>query len=80
MTELNTLYYNSASGNCYTGSGNILKSFYFTNEGLSQEARDLSADTLYYLGGSPPIQNYMPMISIILNVEQLYGEQLRPDL
>lgn len=53
MTELNTLYYNSASGNCYTGSGNILKSCYFTNTGLNQEARDLTADALYYLGGSP---------------------------
>lgn len=52
MTELNTLYYNSASGTCYTGSSNTSKSCDFTSTGLNQTARNLTSDALYYLGGS----------------------------
>ena len=56
MTELNTLYYNSTSGTCYTGKSNASKLCDFTNTGLSAEARNLTADALYYLGGSSTYQ------------------------
>ena len=52
MTELNLLYLNSASGTCYTGRSNASTACNFTNTGLSAEARSLTADALYYLGGS----------------------------
>ena len=52
MTELNTLYLNSTSGTCYTGQSNASTACNFTNTGLSAEARSLTADALYYLGGS----------------------------
>ena len=50
MTELNTLYFNSTSGVCYTGRGNETVCN-FTNTGLSAEARELTGNALYYLGG-----------------------------
>ena len=52
MTELNLLYLNSTSGTCYTGQRNASTACNFTNTGLSAEARSLTADALYYLGGS----------------------------
>jgi len=52
MTELNTLYFNSTSGTCYTEQSNATTTCNFTNTGLSAEARNLTADALYYLGGS----------------------------
>ena len=52
MTELNSLYLNSTSGTCYTGSNNTTTACNFTNTGLNEEARSLTADALYYLGGS----------------------------
>ena len=52
MTELNTLYYNSTSGTCYTGYKNATTDCDFSNTGLIEEARNLTADALYYLGGA----------------------------
>ena len=51
-TELNTLYFNSTSGNCYTGASNATTACKFTNTGLSEKARNLTGDALYYLGGA----------------------------
>ena len=51
MTELNTLYYNSTSGTCYTGGSNATTACNFTNTGLSADARNLTTDAVYYLGG-----------------------------
>ena len=60
MTELNTLYLNSTSGDCYTGASNVTTACNFTNTGLSQEARNLTADALYYLGGSSTYSGIYP--------------------
>lgn len=54
MTELNTLYYNSTSGTCYIEK-NLTTACDFTNTGLSNGAKNLTADALYYLGGVPDI-------------------------
>ena len=51
MTELNTLYFNSTSGDCYTESDNATTACNFTNSGLNKEARELTGNALYYLGG-----------------------------
>lgn len=50
-TELNNLYYNSTSGVCYNGGLNANTECDFTDSGLSQDARDLISNALYYLGG-----------------------------
>ena len=60
MTELNTLYLNSTSGTCYTGSNNATTACNFTNTGLSAEARNLTADALYYLGGNTTSNGVYP--------------------
>lgn len=51
MTELNTLYYNKSSGLCYTGEDEQTEVCDFTNTGLSEEAKNLTDDAIYYLGG-----------------------------
>ena len=45
-----SLYWNSSNGNCYTDSGE--KACDFTESGLSQEARNMIGNTLWYLGGT----------------------------
>ena len=50
-----SLYWNSGSGNCYSGSNNGTTSCDFTTTGLKEEARNMIGDTLWYLGG---IANY----------------------
>lgn len=54
MSELNTLYFNSTNGICSVGDGSTglaTELCSFRNTGLSQEAKNLTADALYYLGG-----------------------------
>ena len=58
MSELNTLYYYSGSGVCYTGSSNATTACDFTNTGLSEEARNLTEDAVYYLGGGNTYYGY----------------------
>lgn len=52
MTELNTLYYNSDQGVCYTGVSNTTTDCSFATTGLSTEARDKIDTALWYLGAS----------------------------
>ena len=47
-----SLYWNSSSGTCYSGSSNATVSCDFTTTGLGEEARNMIGDTLWYLGGS----------------------------
>ena len=47
-----SLYYNSGSGTCYSGSNNATKTCNFTSTGIKNDTtRNLISDTLYYLGG-----------------------------
>ena len=46
-TELNSLYYNSSSGTCYSGASNTSTTCDFTNTGLKSEARNMIGDTKY---------------------------------
>ena len=47
-----SLYYNSGSGNCYTGENNATKTCDFTSTGIKNaETRNLISNTTYYLGG-----------------------------
>ncbi len=50
--ELNTLYYNRQSGTCYNGENNASTTCDFTTIGLSEDARNMVNDALWYLGGS----------------------------
>ena len=47
-----SLYWNSGSGTCYSGSGNATTNCDFTTTGLKEEAREMIGDTLWYLGGA----------------------------
>ena len=47
-----SLYWNSSSGTCYSGSGNATTNCNFTTTGLKDEARNMIGDTLWYLGGT----------------------------
>ena len=47
-----SLYWNSGSGNCYSGYNNGTTSCDFTTTGLKEEARNMIGDTLWYLGGA----------------------------
>ena len=50
----NSLWWNSESGNCYSSDSNnsrVIKQCDFINTGLSNEAKDLIVDNLWYLGG-----------------------------
>ena len=52
ITVNNSLYYNSGSGTCYSGSGNSTKSCDFTSTGLKNDTtRNMISDSTYYLGG-----------------------------
>ena len=47
-----SLYYNSASGKCYSDSGNATKDCDFTSTGIkNEETRNMIAETTYNLGG-----------------------------
>ena len=47
-----SLYYNSASGKCYSGQNNATKDCDFTSTGIkNDETRNMIAETTYYLGG-----------------------------
>ena len=47
-----SLYYNSASGKCYSGFRNATKDCDFTSTGIkNDETRNMIAETTYYLGG-----------------------------
>ena len=52
-----SLYWNSGSGTCYSGSGNATKNCDFTTTGLKEEAREMIGDTLWYLGGTSSYTN-----------------------
>jgi len=47
----NSLWWNSESGNCYVGFNNETMSCDFSAAGLSDEAKNLIVDNLWYLGG-----------------------------
>ena len=47
-----SLYWNSSSGTCYSGVSNATVSCDFTNTGLDSDAKNMIADTLWYLGGT----------------------------
>ena len=47
-----SLYWNSGSGTCYSGSNNATVSCNFSETGLKEEARNMIGDSLWYLGGS----------------------------
>ncbi len=53
--ELNTLYYNQESGNCYYYLNNTSTTCDFTTTGLGDTARNMVDDALWYLGGSSPV-------------------------
>ena len=47
-----SLYWNSESGTCYSGTNNASISCSFSETGLKEEARNMIGDSLWYLGGS----------------------------
>ena len=47
-----SLYWNSGSGTCYSGSNNATTNCDFISTGLKEEARNMIGDTLWYLGGT----------------------------
>ena len=52
ITVNNSLYYNSGSGTCYSGSSNATKSCNFTSTGIKNDTtRNMIAESTYYLGG-----------------------------
>ena len=62
-----SLYYNSASGKCYSGSNNTTVNCNFTSTGIkNDETRNMIAETTYYLGGS-----YSPWVFSSI----IYGEE-----
>ena len=48
-----SLYWNSSSGNCYTGIGNETSSCDFTTTGLSEESRNMIDTVEWYTGALP---------------------------
>ena len=52
-----SLYWNSGSGNCYSGSNNATTTCDFTSTGLKEEARNMIGDSLWYLGGTTTDRN-----------------------
>ena len=58
-----SLYYNSASGKCYSGGDNATVDCDFTNTGIKNDiTRNMIAETTYYLGG--------------WNTNQIYSNQI----
>ena len=54
-----SLYYNSGSGTCYSGSSNATTTCDFTSNGIKNDTtRNLISDTVYYLGGSNSSEIY----------------------
>ena len=62
-----SLYWNSGSGTCYSGSGNATTNCDFTTTGLKEEAREMIGDTLWYLGGT---LNYTSLTSHFYSYER----------
>ena len=52
-----SLYWNSGSGTCYSGSRNATTNCDFTTTGLKEEARNMIGDTVWYLGGTSDYQD-----------------------
>lgn len=52
MMELNNLYYNGKSGDCYVGGNNKKEKCDFSEIGLNDTSRKLIIDTLYYMGNN----------------------------
>lgn len=48
-----SLYYNSSSGRCYTGSNNAYSSCNFTTTGLDETSRNMTESVKWYLGALP---------------------------
>ena len=46
-----SLYYNSASGKCYSGQNNATVDCDFTSTGIKNTTKNMIAETTYYLGG-----------------------------
>ena len=46
-----SLYYNSASGKCYSGQNNATVDCDFTSTGIKDTTKNMIAETTYYLGG-----------------------------
>ena len=58
-----SLYYNSGSGSCYSGSNNATTTCNFTSTGIKNDTtRNLISDTLYYLGGWDTVSVYSDTI------------------
>lgn len=76
MTELNTLYLNSTSGKCYTGWNDTTTDCNFTNSGLSEEARNLTGDALYYLGGIDSYGYYANDYYVLERSNNVWGSNL----
>ena len=59
ITVNNSLYYNSGSGTCYSGSSNSTKSCDFTSTGIKNDTtRNMIEDSTYYLGGGSSADIY----------------------
>ncbi len=59
ITVNNSLYYNSGSGTCYSGSKNSTKSCDFTSIGIKNDTtRNMISDSTYYLGGGSSAEIY----------------------
>lgn len=54
--ELNTVYYNKTSGNCYKGINGLAVSCDFTEIGLNDDSKALIGNTLWYLGGTDNLE------------------------
>ena len=53
-----SLYYNSASGKCYSGQNNATVDCDFTSTGIKDTTKNMIAETTYYLGGWNSISVY----------------------
>ena len=59
ITVNNSLYYNSGSGTCYSGSSNATTSCDFTSTGLKNDTtKNMISDSTYYLGGGTDAKIY----------------------
>ena len=59
MSTLNNLYYNKTSGTCYLGGSSTMCDYVSGGvKGVSEEARSLISDVVWYLGGSSDFNLY----------------------
>lgn len=71
-----SLYYNSGSGNCYSGQNNETTTCNFTSTGIKNaETRKLISDTTYYLGGYSSISVYPNQIYEYERGTKVYSER-----